>query len=110
MSKSFFSLLLVPLSHRARSSGASSATPLSVPGPPVSVAPHVPANWKAGVARAVITPQKWVWMAGIRQPQQTGQGQVPELFAKALALKDESGKSPCRRHARPDWRSQGPSS
>lgn len=67
------------------------ATPLSPPAPPKSVAPHVPANWKAGTATAKVTPQKPLWMAGYAGRNKPAEGKVQDLFAKALALEDEQG-------------------
>ncbi|HBJ82447.1 MAG TPA: hypothetical protein DDZ88_00935 [Verrucomicrobiales bacterium] len=67
------------------------ATPLSPPAPPKSVAPHVPANWKVGVAVAKVTPQKMLFMAGYASRKTPAVGKVQELFAKALALQDEQG-------------------
>ena len=67
------------------------ATPLSSPTPPKSVAPHVPANWKVGVAVAKVTPQKMLFMAGYASRKKPAEGKVQDLFAKALALQDEQG-------------------
>lgn len=67
------------------------ATPSSPPQPPVSVAPHLPADWKAGTARAVITPPKLLWMAGYAGRNKPAEGKVQELYAKALALEDGAG-------------------
>lgn len=67
------------------------ATPLSPPAAPKSVAPHVPANWKAGSATMKVTPQKMLWMAGYAARKKPAEGKVQELFAKALALEDEQG-------------------
>ena len=67
------------------------ATPLSPPQPPKSVAPHVPAGWKAGTAVVKVTPRKMLWMAGYAARKKPAEGKVQELFAKALALQDEQG-------------------
>ena len=68
------------------------ATPLTVPPPPVkSVAPQVPAAWKAGAATTAITPRKFLWMAGYAARKKPAEGRVQDLFAKALALEDEQG-------------------
>lgn len=67
------------------------ATPLLPPTPPKSVAPHVPANWKAGTATVAVTPQKLLWMAGYAGRKKPAEGKVQDLFAKALALQDEQG-------------------
>ncbi len=58
---------------------------------PVSVAPHVPASWKAGFASTVITPGKFIWMAGYAARKKPAEGKAQELYAKALALEDEAG-------------------
>lgn len=65
------------------------ATPLSPPTPPKSIAPQVPANWRAGAATATITPKKPLWMAGYAARKKPAEGTVQDLFAKALALEDE---------------------
>jgi neutral ceramidase len=57
----------------------------------VSVAPHVPASWKAGFASAVVTPEKYIWMAGYAARNKPAEGKAQELHAKALALEDEAG-------------------
>lgn len=59
---------------------------------PVSVAPHVPAIWKAGLASVVVTPEKFIWMAGYAARKQPAEGKWQDLFAKALVLEDEGGK------------------
>jgi neutral ceramidase len=50
-----------------------------------------PAQWKAGVATAVITPQQAMWMAGYASRTNVSQGKFDDLHAKALALEDERG-------------------
>lgn len=59
---------------------------------PVSVAPHVPATWKAGLACVVVTPEKYIWMAGYAGRDKPAEGKWQDLFAKALVLEDEAGK------------------
>src|SRR3954471_11226465 len=47
--------------------------------------------WKVGVAKAVITPEKGVWLAGYgtkRPPD----GKLHDLWMKALALEDPAGE------------------
>ena len=56
-----------------------------------SVAPHVPATWKAGAASVVVTPEKNLFMAGYASRNKPAEGKVQDLFAKALALEDEQG-------------------
>lgn len=58
---------------------------------PKSVAPHLPAAWKAGFARAVITPDKPLWMAGYAARNKPAEGREQDLFAKVLALQDGDG-------------------
>lgn len=59
---------------------------------PVSVAPHVPATWKAGLASIVVTPEKNIWMAGYAGRDKPAEGKWQDLFAKALVIEDEAGK------------------
>ena len=59
---------------------------------PVSVAPHVPATWKAGLASIVVTPEKFIWMAGYAGRDKPAEGKWQDLFAKALVIEDEAGK------------------
>jgi neutral ceramidase len=46
-------------------------------------------GWKAGVARAVITPEKPTWMAGYASRTKPSEGKLHDLYAKALALEDD---------------------
>src|SRR5437762_1485277 len=48
-------------------------------------------TWKAGVAKAMITPQKSVWLAGYGS-KRPPDGKLHDLWMKALALEDPSGK------------------
>ena len=50
------------------------------------------AGWKAGVARAVITPTKPMWMAGYASRTKPAEGKRNDLWVKALALEDAAGK------------------
>ncbi len=59
---------------------------------PVSVAPHIAATWKAGLASVVVTPEKFIWMAGYAGRDKPAEGKWQDLFAKALVLEDEAGK------------------
>ena len=81
-----FSLVLAEL-HAA----PPGATPCPPEGPPKSVAPHVAAVWQAGLASVAVTPEKNLFMAGYASRKTPAEGKVQDLFAKALALKDESG-------------------
>lgn len=47
--------------------------------------------WKAGVARANVTPDKPIWMAGYAARNKPAEGKDQDLFAKALALEDDAG-------------------
>ncbi len=49
-------------------------------------------TWKAGAAKAVITPKEPLWMAGYASRNKPAEGTAQELFAKALALEDAQGK------------------
>jgi neutral ceramidase len=49
-------------------------------------------EWKAGTAATAITPTKPIWMAGYAARTQPSQGASQDIYAKALALEDRSGK------------------
>jgi neutral ceramidase len=59
--------------------------------PPVDARRGEPAQWQAGVAKAVITPEKGVWLAGYGS-KRAPEGKLHELWAKALALEDAAGE------------------
>jgi neutral ceramidase len=48
-------------------------------------------NWKAGIAKVVITPQESMWMAGYALRDHPSEGISHDLWAKALALEDATG-------------------
>jgi hypothetical protein len=50
-----------------------------------------PADWKAGVATADITPAQPMWMAGYAARTKPAEGTAQNLFAKALAFEDTGG-------------------
>jgi hypothetical protein len=47
--------------------------------------------WKAGVARAVITPAEPMWLAGWAVRTEPSRGTLTDLYAKALVLEDAQG-------------------
>src|SRR5689334_16629478 len=47
--------------------------------------------WKAGTARAVITPRKPVWLSGYAG-KRVPAGKLHDLWVKALALEDAEGR------------------
>lgn len=49
------------------------------------------AGWRAGIARAVITPEKAVWLAGYGS-KRVPDGKLHDLWMKALALEDHTGQ------------------
>src|SRR2546421_6434679 len=49
------------------------------------------AAWKAGVAKAVITPEKGVWLAGYGS-KRPPESKLHDLWMKALALEDAHGE------------------
>ena len=57
---------------------------------PDAFAAHLP--WKAGLAQVLITPQKSLWMGGYASRTKPSEGVEQDLYAKALALEDPSGK------------------
>src|SRR5687768_6663899 len=48
-------------------------------------------SWKAGVAKIVITPREPIWLAGYAVRNRPSEGVLHDIYAKALALQDESG-------------------
>jgi len=48
-------------------------------------------TWKAGAAKAVITPKQPVWMAGYATRTHTADGTLHELYLRVLALEDAAG-------------------
>lgn len=55
-------------------------------------AAHAQTAWKAGVAKAVITPTESIWMAGYGDRNHPSDGVLRDLYVKALALEAEPGK------------------
>lgn len=54
---------------------------------------NTPASgWKAGVAKENITPKQAMWLAGYGGRDRPSDGTIHDLWAKALALEDGSGK------------------
>ncbi|HVU87629.1 MAG TPA: neutral/alkaline non-lysosomal ceramidase N-terminal domain-containing protein [Pirellulales bacterium] len=49
------------------------------------------APWKAGIAKAVVTPEKSVWLAGYGS-KRPPDGKLHDLWMKALALEDDKGR------------------
>lgn len=58
-----------------------------------SVPVHAQTGLKAGVAKVAITPEEPIWMAGYEARKKPSEGIRQPLYAKALALQDESGKT-----------------
>ena len=48
-------------------------------------------GWKSGAARANITPEKPMWMAGYASRDRPADGKLNELWAKALVIEDADG-------------------
>jgi len=48
-------------------------------------------SWKAGTARAVITPRQPLWLAGYGNRDHPSEGTLHDLWIKALALEDAAG-------------------
>lgn len=48
-------------------------------------------GWRAGMARAKITPEEPMWMAGYSSRTNVAQGELHDLWIKALALDDGAG-------------------
>jgi len=54
-------------------------------------APGSAAEWRAGVARVVITPSRPVWLSGYSSRDRLPDGKVHDLFAKAAAFESLDG-------------------
>ncbi|HJU11467.1 MAG TPA: neutral/alkaline non-lysosomal ceramidase N-terminal domain-containing protein [Candidatus Binataceae bacterium] len=50
-----------------------------------------PAEWKAGVAVQIITPEQPMWMAGYGNRNKPAEGKLTDLYVKVLALEDPHG-------------------
>lgn len=58
----------------------------------VCAAPLVNAQqWRAGLAKVVITPDRPVWLAGYAARTKPSEGKIHDLYAKALVLEDAKG-------------------
>jgi neutral ceramidase len=49
-------------------------------------------SWRAGAAKAVITPERPMWMAGYASRDHVAEGKSIDLMGKVLVLEDPSGK------------------
>ncbi len=49
-------------------------------------------DWKAGVSRATITPEKPIWLAGYASRDHPSEGVLTDLWVKVLAIEDADGK------------------
>jgi len=87
------------LTHRFLAAIAAACVGFALTGelaPTQESSPREPASgarplWKAGLAKIRITPQKPVWMTGYGARTKPSQGTLQDLYARALALEDESG-------------------
>ena len=75
--------------EQTTSAAALLAAATGVGGQPVAAA-EKPGRWKAGLAKAVITPEKSVWLAGYGS-KRAPDGKLHDLWMKALALEDNAG-------------------
>jgi hypothetical protein len=64
------------------------AIALSPPPPPGQATANA---MRAGLARAVITPQTPMWMAGYAARTKPSEGKIHDLYAKAIAIEDARG-------------------
>ena len=48
-------------------------------------------NWKVGLAKAIITPDKAVWLAGYGS-KRVPDGKIHDIWVKAMALEDPKGR------------------
>lgn len=64
---------------------------LAATAPGITRAGELPASWRAGVARAVITPKTHLWLGGYAARVRPADGTAQDLHAKVLALADAHG-------------------
>src|SRR5262245_7391045 len=57
-----------------------------------TLGPATAAEWKAGVAKVVITPETPMWMSGYAARTKPSEGKLHDLWAKALVLEAPGGK------------------
>jgi len=57
-----------------------------------AVADAAEAAWKVGLAKAQITPEKFMWMAGYASRERPADGKLTDLWAKVMVLQDASGE------------------
>jgi neutral ceramidase len=57
----------------------------------VVVAHGAPPTWKAGTAKAIITPTEPLWLAGYGGRDKPAEGKATDLWLKVLALEDAAG-------------------
>ena len=53
--------------------------------------PTLAKQMRAGLAKAVITPERAIWMSGYANRTKPSEGKFHDLYAKALAIADEDG-------------------
>src|SRR5437667_10915454 len=49
------------------------------------------ADYKAGIARVLITPEKSMYLSGYANRTHASEGKIHDLWAKALAIEDRTG-------------------
>jgi len=52
----------------------------------------ITASWKAGIARAIITPEEPIWMAGYGFRDHPSEGTLADLWVKVLVIEDGKGE------------------
>lgn len=52
-----------------------------------------PVAWRAGVAKNIVTPPEPIWLSGYEERNHPHEGVLRDLYVKALALEDETGRT-----------------
>jgi neutral ceramidase len=52
-----------------------------------------PVAWRAGVAKTIVTPAEPIWLSGYEERSHPHEGVLRDLYVKALALEDETGRT-----------------
>lgn len=73
--------------------GIATAIILLASGIVVCVPSEATAGWQAGTAKVAITPARPMWMSGYASRTRPSEGAVHDLWARALAIRDPSGRT-----------------
>lgn len=88
--RAFVAMTTVAKASIAKGCTAIAAAAILVVGAPAARAAET-TDWKAGTARANITPPEYMWMSGYASRDRPADGKLTDLWAKTLLLEDPQG-------------------